>query len=225
MKKFTLKKNTRPEAKLSEEVEAMLRRRDWFVQRLHGNRNQKGFPDLYASHHIHGTRWIELKHHTKSLRFTDAQKWYFPRLIDNGTRIWLLNFADMKPLMKPPTMEVLIRGSIGREIIKEPPPRQERWGPEEVIQQTIIKALTEAGWFVMETHGTQYQQGLPDLYATHKLYGSRWIEVKNTRGWSFTPAQRQTFPKMFGAGTGIWILQGPDLDLLHKGCNLWQFLS
>lgn len=79
-------------------------------------------------------------------------------------------------------------------------------GPEAEIQEAIIKYLRFREWYVMETHGNMYQKGLPDLYATHRKYGIRWIEVKQPSGYSFTPAQLDTFPLLTANGTGIWIL-------------------
>ena len=107
----------------------------------------------------------------------------------------------------------------------EPLKPKSRQGPEAKIQAAIVKALTLRGWFVLETHGNMYQMGLPDLFATHRSYGGRWIEVKNKESYRFTPAQLETFPKMVANGTPVWVLVGDDqseLDKLHKICN-WAF--
>jgi hypothetical protein len=58
----------------------------------------------------------------------------------------------------------------------------------------------------MRTHGSMYQSGFPDIYATHSKYGARWIEVKNPEHYTFTNAQLECFPKMSANGTRIWIL-------------------
>ena len=81
-------------------------------------------------------------------------------------------------------------------------------GPEAKIKDQIIDYLTQRGWIVKVTHGSQYQNGLPDLYCTHKLHGPRWIEVKlpNMEGSKFTKAQVEWFPKLSANGTPIWIL-------------------
>jgi len=79
-------------------------------------------------------------------------------------------------------------------------------GPERKIQDAIIDFLLVRGWFVMQTHGSMYQSGFPDLYATHSKYGARWIEVKNPLAYHFTPAQLDCFPKLSANGTRIWIL-------------------
>lgn len=86
------------------------------------------------------------------------------------------------------------------------PFKQKRTNPEAAIQASIVNLLTLKGWFVKETHGNMYQSGFPDVYAAHRMYGSRWIEVKHPTKYSFTPAQMQDFPRFNAAGVGIWIL-------------------
>lgn len=101
-------------------------------------------------------------------------------------------------------------------------------GPEEIIQEDIIKFLTVRGWYVRATHGNLYQMGFPDLFACHTSYGIRWIEVKNPLRYSFTPAQVVEFPKMVANGAGVWILTAATEEeylKLFKPCNWWQFLS
>lgn len=77
---------------------------------------------------------------------------------------------------------------------------------ESKIQAEIIKFLEERDWLVKNMHGNAYQMGIPDLYAAHKRYGSRWIEVKKPIGYAFTPAQLDYFPQLSSKGIGIWIL-------------------
>lgn len=102
-------------------------------------------------------------------------------------------------------------------------------GPEAKIQEDIIKALRAAEWIVVVTHGNIYQHGLPDLYCAHKLHGSRWLEVKNTKGsYSFTPAQLELFPLLSSKGVGIWVLgsaEPSELQLLLGPANWWAYLS
>lgn len=101
-------------------------------------------------------------------------------------------------------------------------------GPEEIIQDDIIKFLILRGWYVKATHGNMYQKGFPDLFACHTSYGHRWIEVKNPAAYSFTPAQVIEFPKMVANGSGIWILTAAteeEYNKLFKPANWWQFLA
>lgn len=88
--------------------------------------------------------------------------------------------------------------------------RNRRSGPESIIQDKLVKLLRSLEWYVMETHGNAFQQGFPDIYATHKHYGPRWIEVKNPGSYSFTNAQCITFPLLAANGTQIWILVSDD---------------
>lgn len=84
--------------------------------------------------------------------------------------------------------------------------RSTRKKPETILQNGIAGMLRMKGWYVMATHGNMYQSGFPDLYATHSIYGTRWIEVKRPSGYSFTPAQLDHFPKLSAHGTRIYIL-------------------
>lgn len=79
---------------------------------------------------------------------------------------------------------------------------------EAKIQDDIITMLRYKGWYVVATHGNLYQSGFPDLYATHHLYGIRWIEVKKPgmKGSYFTAAQRMKFPLFSAHGTHIHVL-------------------
>jgi len=82
----------------------------------------------------------------------------------------------------------------------------------------------------METHGNAYQVGFPDLWATHKTFHERWIEVKlpGMKGSKFTPAQLDVFPKMCKNGSGVWILTGATLTeymKLFETHNWWHYLE
>lgn len=82
--------------------------------------------------------------------------------------------------------------------------------PEQRIRDAIRDYLILRGWYVMITHGSLFQAGFPDIWATHFRYGGRWIEVKlpDMKGSSFTPAQMEHFPKLMANGTSIYILTG-----------------
>ena len=89
----------------------------------------------------------------------------------------------------------------------EPVPKaRKKRGPERIIQDDLVRLLKGYDWFVKETHGNMYQSGFPDVYAFHKSYGQRWIEVKNPDSYSFTSAQLEWFPMFSAHQCGIWIL-------------------
>jgi len=88
----------------------------------------------------------------------------------------------------------------------EPRTIVKRQRPEAEIQRAITLMLENRGWMVKVTHGSAYQSGFPDLYATHHRFGPRWVEVKNIEAYSITPAQAEDFPKLTDNGTKIWIL-------------------
>lgn len=98
-------------------------------------------------------------------------------------------------------------------------------GPEAKIQNGIIRELKAHDWYVKVMIGNAYQFGVPDLYAAHRNFGQRWIEVKNPLSFSFTPAQITEFPRLHAAGVGIWILFSADLtelDKLFKPANWFE---
>lgn len=110
--------------------------------------------------------------------------------------------------------------------MKTPNLRNFKKGPERIIQDALIKYLEGKGWFIIETHGSLYQSGLPDLYCTHEKHKQRWIEVKNLDNYTFTPAQRKKFP-LISKGAGIWILTAAtdsEYQKLFEPPNWWTFL-
>lgn len=88
------------------------------------------------------------------------------------------------------------------------PRRSGKAGPEDKIVQALMEFLTVRGWYVMKMHGSMFQAGFPDLYATHKQYRVRLIEVKDPerQGDVFTPAQHEIFPKLSAYGSPIYVL-------------------
>lgn len=88
---------------------------------------------------------------------------------------------------------------------KKMPPRH---GPEYHIRADIIKMLHARGWIVKIMGASEFLDGVPDLYCTHKTHGPRWIEVKlpNMRGSRWTNAQLKWFPLFGNNGTKIYIL-------------------
>ena len=103
-------------------------------------------------------------------------------------------------------------------------------GPEAPIQEAIVNKLKMLDWVVKETHGNMYQWGVPDIYAAHKKYGARWIEVKdpNRKGELFTPAQISFFSELMSVGVGVWVLTSDsdrEIALLHQEMNWWKYLG
>lgn len=98
--------------------------------------------------------------------------------------------------------------------------------PEQKIQKEIVEMLRCKGWFVIKTHGNEFQSGLPDLYATHSRYGARWIEIKRPKGSKLTPAQLDVFPKLCANGSGVWILVAAgeaEYEKLFRKFNWWTY--
>jgi hypothetical protein len=90
--------------------------------------------------------------------------------------------------------------------------------------------LAKYGWFTKPLHGSKYQSGMPDLFACHKVYGIRLIEVKlpGFQGSKFTAAQLKTFPQLIDNGADVWILTGAkrsEYNKLFKKGNYWFYLN
>ncbi len=97
---------------------------------------------------------------------------------------------------------------------------------ESKIQRELAEYLRVRGWHVERMLANAYQTGIPDLYAFHKKWSSRWIEVKRAEDYSFTRAQRRKWPEWEKAGIPIWILTAAtqeQYDLLFKQPNWREF--
>ncbi len=86
------------------------------------------------------------------------------------------------------------------------PKHNKQDGPEGKIQDAFMIRLRGKEWVVKSTHGNILQYGFPDLYAAHRCYGPRWIEIKNPLNYSFTKAQLDFFPQLMAAGVGVWVV-------------------
>lgn len=105
-----------------------------------------------------------------------------------------------------------------------------RSGPEQKIVDDLTTLLMGKGWYVIKVPGTALMAGFPDLYATHRDYRVRLIEVKdpNRTGEVFTPAQLEVFPLLVANGSPIWVLTAATMyeyEKLFKPLNWYQFLS
>jgi hypothetical protein len=103
-------------------------------------------------------------------------------------------------------------------------------GPEAIIQAAIINKLKTLDWSVRSTHGNLYQWGFPDLYAAHRRYGARWIEVKDPKrtGNVLTEAQMEFFSELHSKSIGVWILSGDDdyeIAKLFKPYNWYHYIN
>lgn len=219
-----------PEHYIQKDIIAYLREREWFVRATHGNQYQSGFPDLFAAKRRYGMRWIECK--AKNYKFTDAQLETFPEFSKAGVGIWVMqNHEEYLKLFSEPNWATYLPVAqvYTRNRVKKPKEKIEKkvsgFGPERDIQTAIIDALQMDGWFVLETHGSLFQSGFPDLYACKKGHGQRWIEVKRPVGYVFTPTQSETFPRMDCEGVPIWILTSDNLAPIHGPPNWREYLK
>ncbi len=89
----------------------------------------------------------------------------------------------------------------------------------------IREFMVAREWMVRKVtvmHGSM--AGWPDVYAAHKLYGTRWIETKRPIHGRLTEDQMKVFGDFQAHGAGIWILETiHDYPLLWKPPNWWQY--
>lgn len=87
----------RSEKAIQDAIRKALREDGWLVAKAHGNRFQKGWPDLYCHHPLHGERWIEVKRSKGKL--TKDQRRRFPEWAHYGVGIWVLTSETEIPLI------------------------------------------------------------------------------------------------------------------------------
>lgn len=100
--------------------------------------------------------------------------------------------------------------------------------PEAKIQKDLITFLEARKWYVKVLHGNIFQAGMPDLFICKRDRGYRFIEVKQPIKYMFTASQMETFPKMTGAGVGIWVLTAAtehEYQKLGARPNWWTYCT
>jgi hypothetical protein len=218
-----------PEDRLQEEIRRALSIRDWVTMRTHGNRFQRGFPDLYALHVNAGARWIEVKLPKGSV-ITKAQMSVFP-MIQAGHGVWVMTRCtepEIGKLHQKPNWpgfcnspDVSIQGSNSTALMHE----LTGDNPESLLQNDIMRHMRSDGWTCLPTQGNLFQHGFPDFYAYHPHYGAKWVEIKRREGYKFTAAQRKYFPIIDQAGHHIWILTAvSEIPLLKHPHNWHRFM-
>jgi hypothetical protein len=69
-----------------------MERHNWTVHRLNvsaGTYSTPGFPDYYATHKFHGTRWIETKTERGTLSTSQIER--FTKFAKDGVGVWVLS--------------------------------------------------------------------------------------------------------------------------------------
>lgn len=95
---------------------------------------------------------------------------------------------------------------------------------EKDIQESIRDRLHMMGWRTKKIHGNRFQVGLPDLYAYHKVYGQRWIEIKDPKG-DLRFEQVKIIREFGQHGVGVWILEDiKDIVKLYKEPNSAEYM-
>jgi hypothetical protein len=93
-------------------------------------------------------------------------------------------------------------------------------------QLRFVKRCRECGWYTKKLHGSKYQSGLPDLLLIHKLYGVKFVEMKQP-GEPLRSTQKAVFYDMWSiGGAKIWVLHDEDdYDLLFEEPNWMDYVS
>jgi hypothetical protein len=207
------------EKAIQKRITKALQSEGWFAKWTHGNKFQSGVPDVYAHHRVYGPRWIEVKK-PKGSRLEDTQYEVFAAWEERRVGVWVLTDADLGLLLRPPNWRTF---DTGRVVTTRRVERLPSGGPEREIQEAIKARLREGGWHCVDLYGHTFSHGFPDLYACHRDWGSRWIEVKARA--AFTPSQVRVFREMAAAGCGIWVLHSADVTPLFRRPNLDEFSS
>lgn len=101
--------------------------------------------------------------------------------------------------------------------------------PQEETLKVVVPLVTymehSQGWVCKKLHGSQFQEGMPDLFCYHYQYEPRFIECKVIRNGDlhFTDAQMQNFPVMLARNVKIWLIAAHDLrkmDELKRAYNV-----
>ena len=88
-----------------------------------------------------------------------------------------------------------------------------------IVHPFTLMLENQFGWHVEKTHGSQFQEGFPDLRIMHPTLGQKWVECKVVRNgtFSFTDAQLTKFPVWMAHGEKIWIVYGTDFRFSSPG--------
>lgn len=81
-----------------------------------------------------------------------------------------------------------------------------RGHPETDLWRALRTLMQRDGWYVKKMHGSKFQSGLPDVYASHRQFGERWIELKVDNN-TLEQSQISEFGKMSAGGCRIFILR------------------
>lgn len=232
----------RPELEISIRTKIIkaLTLRGWYCKITHGNAKMSGIPDIFTCHRRFGQRWLEVKK-PKGSRLTDPQYNVFHLLGTKNIGIWILTSDtdyEINKLQGPMNWYNYITtgGPINQPIKRIP-----KTGPEGKIQDDIIDKLTsrchcidpihcrthtDKNWVCIELFGCAFMSGFPDLYCAHRMFGARFIECKRPTGYSFTPAQIDSFPRLMAEGCGVWILtDASQTGLVFGPPNWYHFLK
>lgn len=74
----------------SDRLRQYMHSQGWFTVKIPGGRFLSGFPDIFATHPLHGIKLIETKVPTRG-KLSDSQKAMFNKLSRHGAKIYILH--------------------------------------------------------------------------------------------------------------------------------------
>lgn len=105
--------------------------------------------------------------------------------------------------------------------------KKKREAPENDGKARLIAEMKRHLWKVHKLNvsaGIYSTPGFPDLYATHKVHGQRWIETKVEDGY-VRRTQIDKFLEFAAHDIGVWVLfDERDYPKLFEPCNWGKFL-
>lgn len=97
--------------------------------------------------------------------------------------------------------------------------------PEQIGQQHLRRHMHQLGWHTEKFSGGPYQNSIPDLLCMHKLYGQRWVEMKDRIAGKLSPGQIRKILKWHQYGVQVWILHDEkDYQKLFLKSNSYLFI-
>lgn len=106
------------EDSLVEEIRLKLEAEGWHTEKTHGSMYMKGWPDLYAMHPVHKSRWIEVKRREEGA-LEETQRKKFLLWAKHGVGVYILcGPEELGRLFGPPNWHLWMDNKTRRIITR-----------------------------------------------------------------------------------------------------------